>query len=427
MAPPKSRSKQRLYRKRDIEFVWLLKKLLWDQRYTIAGARQRIQELGLDEALERSADAESLDEALSISLLDGAGADSLAGEDRRLTSEPLGSGAAAAPRNGRATRIGLECGSPSSACRASCSPCGVYCSRDCERPCRIAERTQAAVRRAFSETVDPDCHVPRPATEALLESLLHWCRSDGPGSTVAALVAPPDIGKTHLLRVIEARLAQTEKAPAHFDRDRRQSACRALYLPYAALSLPDLCHWVHGLLGLHAAGEVAAPSTRTATRSRPSRAGGRRRPALPPPDRRRGFDAERDAPRPRPGPRQAGAFAAATRCSPCPTTPARPACWRRSIPLRPSSCLPRCPRRVARRRPICALGSHSAGLGTELLDGLDPRDGGPHSRALGGHPAPDPSRRRWRCSSPSEPPWRARWRCRPGPMRWLGQPMDDPF
>lgn len=51
MAPPKSRSKQRLYRKRDIEFVWLLKKLLWDERYTIAGARQRIQELGVDDAL----------------------------------------------------------------------------------------------------------------------------------------------------------------------------------------------------------------------------------------------------------------------------------------------------------------------------------------------------------------------------------------
>ncbi|MBY0402090.1 MerR family transcriptional regulator [Myxococcota bacterium] len=64
MAPPKSRSKQRLYRKRDIEFVWLLKKLLWDQRYTIAGARQRIQDLGLDEALARCADDTSLDAAL---------------------------------------------------------------------------------------------------------------------------------------------------------------------------------------------------------------------------------------------------------------------------------------------------------------------------------------------------------------------------
>jgi len=51
MAPPKSRSKQRLYRKRDIELVWLLKRLLWEERYTIAGARQRIQELGVDGAL----------------------------------------------------------------------------------------------------------------------------------------------------------------------------------------------------------------------------------------------------------------------------------------------------------------------------------------------------------------------------------------
>ena len=52
MAPPKSRAKQRLYRKRDIEFVLLLKRLLWDERYTIAGGRQRIQELGVDDALQ---------------------------------------------------------------------------------------------------------------------------------------------------------------------------------------------------------------------------------------------------------------------------------------------------------------------------------------------------------------------------------------
>jgi DNA-binding transcriptional MerR regulator len=57
MAPPKSRSKQRLYRKRDIEFVWLLKRLLWDERYTIAGARQRIQDLGVDESLALLRDA----------------------------------------------------------------------------------------------------------------------------------------------------------------------------------------------------------------------------------------------------------------------------------------------------------------------------------------------------------------------------------
>jgi DNA-binding transcriptional MerR regulator len=51
MAPPKSRSKQRLYRKRDIELVLVLKRLLWEERYTIAGARQRIQELGVDGAV----------------------------------------------------------------------------------------------------------------------------------------------------------------------------------------------------------------------------------------------------------------------------------------------------------------------------------------------------------------------------------------
>ncbi len=112
------------------------------------------------------------------------------------------------------------------------------------------EATQAAVRRAFSETADPSAHVPRPATEAALESLLRWCRSDGIGSTVAALIAPPGFGKTHLLRVLEARLAESHDKAAPLDRNRPHPACRALYLPYAALSLADLCDWVHGLLGL---------------------------------------------------------------------------------------------------------------------------------------------------------------------------------
>ncbi|MEZ4281055.1 MAG: MerR family transcriptional regulator [Myxococcota bacterium] len=67
MAPPKSRSKQRLYRKRDIEFVWLLKKLLWEKRFTIAGARQRIQELGLEESLARNAEGEASEAFFSAS------------------------------------------------------------------------------------------------------------------------------------------------------------------------------------------------------------------------------------------------------------------------------------------------------------------------------------------------------------------------
>ena len=45
MVPQKSRSKQRLYKRRDIELILLIKKLLYDERYTIAGARQRIKEL----------------------------------------------------------------------------------------------------------------------------------------------------------------------------------------------------------------------------------------------------------------------------------------------------------------------------------------------------------------------------------------------
>lgn len=46
MSPAKSRSKQRLYRKRDIETILLIKKLLYDERFTIAGAKKRLRELG---------------------------------------------------------------------------------------------------------------------------------------------------------------------------------------------------------------------------------------------------------------------------------------------------------------------------------------------------------------------------------------------
>jgi DNA-binding transcriptional MerR regulator len=52
MVPQKSRSKQRLYRKRDIEMILLIKKLLYGQRYTIAGARKKLRELGVGRALE---------------------------------------------------------------------------------------------------------------------------------------------------------------------------------------------------------------------------------------------------------------------------------------------------------------------------------------------------------------------------------------
>lgn len=52
MAPAKSRSQQRLYRQRDIEVIVLLKRLLHEERFTIAGARKRLRELGVAKALE---------------------------------------------------------------------------------------------------------------------------------------------------------------------------------------------------------------------------------------------------------------------------------------------------------------------------------------------------------------------------------------
>jgi DNA-binding transcriptional MerR regulator len=55
MAPGKSRSQQRLYRQRDIDVILLIKKLLYEERFTIAGARKRLRELGVARAGESTA------------------------------------------------------------------------------------------------------------------------------------------------------------------------------------------------------------------------------------------------------------------------------------------------------------------------------------------------------------------------------------
>ena len=46
MTPQKSRSKQRLYRRKDIEAILHIKRLLYEERYTIAGARKQLRDLG---------------------------------------------------------------------------------------------------------------------------------------------------------------------------------------------------------------------------------------------------------------------------------------------------------------------------------------------------------------------------------------------
>lgn len=101
--------------------------------------------------------------------------------------------------------------------------------------------TSERVQRAFSETVDPAAYVPRQATESVLAQIQTWVEADGIGSTVAALIARPGLGKTFLLRSFESRLDRTATS---IRRSRRM-----LYLPYAGLSITDLCVWIHGLLG----------------------------------------------------------------------------------------------------------------------------------------------------------------------------------
>jgi type II secretory pathway predicted ATPase ExeA len=115
-----------------------------------------------------------------------------------------------------------------------------------------AKSIEASRRRAFSETCDPSAYVPRDATEAALASIRDWGESDEVGSTVAALVGTPGLGKTMLLRVTESRInAGAERFVADGGvLEGRVGRARALYLPYAGLAVPDLAFWVQGLLGL---------------------------------------------------------------------------------------------------------------------------------------------------------------------------------
>jgi DNA-binding transcriptional MerR regulator len=47
--PPKNRAAQRVYRKKDIEAILLIKTLLYNENYTISGARKRMREMRSEE------------------------------------------------------------------------------------------------------------------------------------------------------------------------------------------------------------------------------------------------------------------------------------------------------------------------------------------------------------------------------------------
>jgi DNA-binding transcriptional MerR regulator len=69
--PEKSRSNQRLYRRRDVETVLQIKRLLYDEGFRIDGAKRRLRELAGEEpplAAQRLADRvrEALDELEKI-------------------------------------------------------------------------------------------------------------------------------------------------------------------------------------------------------------------------------------------------------------------------------------------------------------------------------------------------------------------------
>jgi len=97
---------------------------------------------------------------------------------------------------------------------------------------------EEAARRAFAETSDPASYVSRPATDRVLDQLHEWSQRDDRGSTVAAIVGTPGLGKTMLLRVAESLWREGSSEPAG-----------VLYLPYGGLEPEDLVNWIYGLLG----------------------------------------------------------------------------------------------------------------------------------------------------------------------------------
>ncbi len=58
--PMKSKSGQRLYKRRDVEMLMAIKKLLYEERFTINGARKRLKELARSEQELESSSAVDL-------------------------------------------------------------------------------------------------------------------------------------------------------------------------------------------------------------------------------------------------------------------------------------------------------------------------------------------------------------------------------
>ena len=64
--PIRTKSEQRLYRRKDLEALALIKKLLYEDRFTIAGAKKKLQEPGREPEAERSPGEEYREKLRSI-------------------------------------------------------------------------------------------------------------------------------------------------------------------------------------------------------------------------------------------------------------------------------------------------------------------------------------------------------------------------
>ncbi|HEY0706747.1 MAG TPA: MerR family transcriptional regulator, partial [Polyangia bacterium] len=71
LKPQKSRSQQRVYRRKDLEHLLRIRHLLYEERFTIEGARSRLRELGHDEGPAPEPPAPPLDREALRSLKSG--------------------------------------------------------------------------------------------------------------------------------------------------------------------------------------------------------------------------------------------------------------------------------------------------------------------------------------------------------------------
>jgi DNA-binding transcriptional MerR regulator len=67
LKPTRTRARQRLYHKKDLELLMEIKHLLYDEKFTIAGAKKRLQEMRKQEAAnKRSKKASKVEKAAPV-------------------------------------------------------------------------------------------------------------------------------------------------------------------------------------------------------------------------------------------------------------------------------------------------------------------------------------------------------------------------